>query len=225
MHIVTIPQIVPEDDVNALTAALAGAAFVSGKATALPAAKRIKNNLQLRPESDVARRGAHALLRLLEASAPFQAATLPVAATTPRFCRYDPGMGYGDHRDVPVMEERAPIRTDIAVTISLTGAGLYDGGDLVIESDGAAHRWKGNAGDCVVYPANTRHRVETVTSGVRLVAIMWIQSAVRDPSKRRILFDMATAVADLSRKCPEASEQARRLTDCHANLLRLWAET
>jgi PKHD-type hydroxylase len=225
MHIVGIKKIVPEDEVDALTAALGGASFVSGKATATPAAKRIKNNLQLPPETDVARRGARTLLGLLDASAPFQAATLAVAATTPRFCRYEAGMGYGDHRDIPMMDGREPIRTDIAVTISLTGAGMYQGGDLVIESDGAAQRWKGDAGDCVVYPANTQHRVEPVTGGVRLVAIMWIQSAVRDPNKRRILFEMATGLDALSRTCSQATDELRRLTDCHANLVRLWAET
>ena len=224
MHIVGIEKIVPCDELKALTAALDGAAFSSGKATATPAAKRIKNNLQLPSDQFVARRGARILLGLLEANAPFQAATLPVAATTPRFCRYEVGMGYGDHRDMPMMDGKRPLRTDIAVTISLTGAGMYEGGDLVIESDGAAQRWKGDAGDCVVYPANTRHRVDTVTSGVRLVAILWIQSAVRDPYKRRILFEMATELDALSRKCPQANDELRRLAGCHANLVRLWAE-
>jgi PKHD-type hydroxylase len=225
MHIVAIQKLVPQNELTALTAELARASFVSGKATATASAKRIKNNLQLPPDSDVARRGVRTLRALLEASAPFQAATLAIAATTPRFCRYDAGMGYGDHRDMPIMAAAQPIRTDLAVTISLSGADTYEGGDLVIESDGAAQRWKGGAGDCIVYPANTRHRVEPVTRGARLVAIMWIQSAVRDPSKRRILFEMQTELHALSRKCPEASEEISRLKDCHQNLVRLWAET
>jgi PKHD-type hydroxylase len=224
MHIVGIEKIVPQNELEALTASLQAAPFASGKVTATPAAKRIKNNLQLPSDQYVARRAARILRGLLDASPPFQAATLPVAATTPRFCRYEVGMGYGDHRDMPMMEGPKPIRTDIAVTISLSGAGTYQGGELVIESDGAAQRWKGDAGDCVVYPANTRHRVETVTSGVRLVAILWIQSAVRDPYKRRILFDMAIELQALSRKCAHAGEELRRLAECHANLVRLWAE-
>jgi PKHD-type hydroxylase len=224
MHIVHIERIVPPQELKTLTAALAGATFVSGTATATTSAKRVKNNLQLPSEEFIARRGARTVLGLLEASAPFQAATLPVAITPPRFCRYERGMGYGDHRDLPVMAGKRPIRTDIAVTISLTSLGAYQGGDLVIESDGAAQRWKGDAGDCVVYPANTWHRVETVTDGVRLVAILWIQSAVRDPYKRRILFEMASELSSLARKCPEGSEEVRRLSECHQNLVRLWAE-
>lgn len=225
MHIVGIQKIIPEPELHALTSALAGAAFVSGKATASASAKRIKNNLQLPPDTEDARRGARSVLALLQASAPFRAATLGVASTTPRFCRYDEGMGYGDHRDVPIMAGRRPIRTDIAVTVSLSRAETYEGGDLVIESDGAAQYWKGDAGDCIVYPANTRHRVETVTGGARLVAIMWIQSAVRDPSKRRILFEMATELDALSRKFPEANDEVRRLRECYENLVRFWTET
>jgi PKHD-type hydroxylase len=224
MHILHIERIVPPHELKVLTAALSSASFVSGTATATTSAKRVKNNLQLPSEEFIARRGARTVLGLLEASAPFQAATLPVAITPPRFCRYERGMGYGDHRDLPVMAGKRPIRTDIALTISLTSAGTYQGGDLVIESDGAAQRWKGDAGDCVVYPANTWHRVETVTDGVRLVAIAWIQSAVRDPYKRRILFEMASELSALSRKCPQASEEIRRLSECHQNLVRLWAE-
>lgn len=225
MHIVGIQNIIPERELNALTSALEGAPFISGKATATASAKRIKNNLQLRPDSEVARHGAETVLAHLQASAAFRAATLAVAATTPRFCRYEVGMGYGDHRDVPIMSGRQPIRTDIAVTVSLSSAETYAGGGLVIESDGAAQHWKGDAGDCIVYPANTRHRVETVTSGARLVAILWIQSAVRDPSKRRILFEMATELESLSRKFPEASDEVRRLKDCYENLVRFWTET
>src|SRR5262249_14657130 len=152
-----------------LSATLVSAPFVSGSRSAAPHAALIKNNLQLPADHALAIRGARTLLGVLMSNPAFQAATLPATMTVPRFCRYDVGMGYGDHHDSPMMNPR--VRTDIAVTVSLTEADSYGGGELVIDTDGAAWSWKGGAGDCVIYPGSTRHRVEPVVRGVRLVAI------------------------------------------------------
>jgi PKHD-type hydroxylase len=92
----------------------------------------------------------------------------------------------------------------------------------VIDSDGIGQRWKGDAGDALVYTSDTIHRVEPVTHGARLVAIFWIESLVRDPAKRQILFDLAGALdgAVADARC---GRQAAAIRRCHANLLRLWA--
>ena len=108
------------------------------------------------PEGDgVARLTADAASR----SFLFQAATYPQAHSRPRLCCYGPGMEYRDHLDVPLIG-KTQLRTDVSVTISLVDADDYDGGDLVIDSDGFEARWKGNAGDCILYPSDSIHRVE-----------------------------------------------------------------
>jgi len=140
------------------------------------------------PEGDgVARLTADAASR----SFLFQAATYPQAHSRPRLCCYGPGMEYRDHLDVPLIG-KTQLRTDVSVTISLVDADDYDGGDLVIDSDGFEARWKGNAGDCILYPSDSIHRVEPVTRGERSVVIFWVQSLVRDRAKRQILFDLAS---------------------------------
>jgi PKHD-type hydroxylase len=141
----------------------------------------------------------------------------------PLICRYEVGMHYGDHVDGAVMGEgETQIRCDIALTICLSDASDYDGGELVIDSAGVPSPWKGRAGDVVVYPAGTLHRVAPVTRGVRDVAVSWIQSMVREPERRRILFDLRTALDALDRSSAPPPE-AEALRRSYFNLIRLWA--
>jgi PKHD-type hydroxylase len=221
--LVSLQAVIPETEVRALRGLLASAPFGSGVATAAPEAASIKNNLQLPVTHPIAVEAATKIVAACGAHEAFQAAVLPAASTSPRFCRYDAGMGYGAHHDVPVMGAGANrMRSDIAVTVSLSAADDYEGGELVIDTAGAAHAWKGNAGDCVIYPANTRHRVDPVTRGSRSVAILWVQSLVRDPAERRILFDLWTSCASLERGSDHA--EVVRLRRCYDDLLRMWAE-
>ncbi len=64
--------------------------------------------------------------------------------------------------------------------------GAYVGGALPIEDTFGVHSVKLPAGDLIVYPATSLHRVEPVTRGARVGCFFWIQSLVRDagPTKR-----------------------------------------
>src|SRR5262249_21632866 len=137
----------------------------------------------------------------------FQAATYPKAHSRPRLCCYGPGMDYRDHLDIPIIG-KSQLRTDVSVTISLSNASSYDGGDVVIDSDGFERRWKGDAGDCILYPSDSIHRVDTVTRGERSVVIFWVQSLIRDQARRRILFDLATGFDPLDPTSPDSHEAA-----------------
>jgi PKHD-type hydroxylase len=169
------------------------------------------------PEADSI---AGLVVQTLMSHVPFQMATYPEACSPPRLCSYGPGMGYRDHLDQPRMGEDQ-VRTDISVTISLADPDTYDGGELVIDSDRDGGRWKGKAGDCLIYPGDSIHRVEPVTRGTRLVCIMWVQSLVRDAAKRQILFDLASGF--LSAATGSAGPRAETMRHCHGNLLRMWA--
>jgi len=214
--------VVPQVSLSALRKLLADAPFVSGAFTAAPEAIKIKHNLQLPAANPLAIEAGKIVVAACAENEPFQAATLPATSTSPRFCRYETGMHYGAHHDVPIMGGVNRLRGDIAVTISLVMASSYEGGELVIDTEGAAHRWKGDAGDCVIYPANTRHRVEAVREGTRSVAIFWIQSLVRDPQKRRILFELWSSSRSLAER--GAHPEVDRLRRLHGNLIRMWAE-
>jgi PKHD-type hydroxylase len=142
-------------------------------------------------------------------------------------------MTYGEHIDGALMGEPPDlVRCDVAVTICLNDGSSYEGGDLVIDAAGMPRSWKGNAGDCLLYPADTLHRVEPVTRGVREVAVIWIQSLVRDPARRRILFDLRAVLEELDRgsqspapaPAPAVSgPHVETLRRSYFNLIRMWA--
>lgn len=100
----------------------------------------------------------------------------------------------------------------------------YDGGELTVHDSFGAHRAKLAAGSMVLYPGNTVHEVTPVSRGMRLAAILWIQSMVRDEAQRRILFELDLALGGLRQKLPAAGE-LNVLTATYHNLLRLWSET
>ena len=81
------------------------------------------------------------------------------------------------------------------------------------------------AGDMVLYPATSLHRVEPVTRGARVSSFFWVQSMVRDDGRRTLLFDMDTAIQRLAGLQEIAVKQSSvQLTGVYHNLLRQWAE-
>jgi PKHD-type hydroxylase len=219
-----IPKVVPADQVGEIQSAIRAGSFVSGKSSAVGSAARVKNNLQLPTQTAEGRRGSQLLLAALRASTAFQAAAYPAAMTTPSFCKYEPGMSYGDHIDSPLMGSTPLLRCDIAVTVCLSDPSSYDGGELVIDIAGVPQRWKGDAGDGLLYPADTLHRVEPVTRGERVVAVFWIQSLIREPGNRRILFDLAEVLEHLDRHTPPGPH-IEKLRRSYMNLIRLWSDS
>jgi PKHD-type hydroxylase len=220
---IVIASAVPPDVVAAIRARLTSGSFVSGKTSAVGRAQAIKENLILAPDSKPAIEATELLVGALKASQPFQAATWPEAMLRPLFCRYGVGGKYGDHVDGAIMgEAAAQVRCDIAMTVCLADASEYEGGDLVIDAAGVPTSWRGRAGDAIVYPADTLHRVTEVTRGARDVAISWIQSMVRDGARRRILFDLKTAL-DAFDALPTAPAEAEAIRRSYLNLIRMWA--
>lgn len=222
MSAIVLPQVVPRDVVIQIRAAIGAGPFVSGKLTAVGRAAAIKDNQILSPESDGLQRALHLLIGALQSHATFQAATFPEAMTQPMFCRYGVGQHYGDHVDAALMGQgEAQIRCDVSLTVCLSDASEYEGGELLIDTAGVPTMWKGNAGDAIVYPSDTLHRVMEVKRGTRDVAIGWIQSMVREPGRRRILFDLKSALdaLDATPNPPPLTETIRR---SYFNLIRMW---
>lgn len=220
--ILEMSQVISKQMVEKLLDLVMAGELVSGLKTAVGSASRVKHNQQLEDESDHARLGGELLVEALRSNPIFEAATLPAQIVPPRFSVYRPGMRYGNHLDAPLMGEGRTVRTDLAITVFLADPKTYEGGELVIDTDHGIQRIKGGLGDCVIYPANTFHRVEQVIRGERIVAFLWIQSLVRDPAKRKILFDLTGVTEFLDQTTPHGLhiEQLRR---CLANLTRMWA--
>ncbi|NIR27813.1 MAG: Fe2+-dependent dioxygenase, partial [Gammaproteobacteria bacterium] len=59
--------------------------------------------------------------------------------------------------------------------------------------------------------------------GERRVAVTWVQSLVRDPARRELLYELDLARERLLRERPDA-EETRRVDNTYVNLVRMWAE-
>ncbi|HEY2708090.1 MAG TPA: Fe2+-dependent dioxygenase [Caulobacteraceae bacterium] len=205
---------------------LGAAEWVDGKATAGQQSARAKHNQQLAEGSASAAALGDLVLGALRRHPGFIAAALPLKVFPPLFSRYEPGMAFGAHIDNAI--RFAPgggrYRTDIACTLFLTDPADYDGGELVIEGSFDEQRVKLPAGEMVVYPATSVHRVEPVTRGARWAAFFWVQSMVRSDEQRSLLHSMDGAIADTRGALGDDHPSVIALTGAYHNLLRMWAE-
>jgi PKHD-type hydroxylase len=133
-------------------------------------------------------------------------------------------MTYGEHVDDPIMGSTGPrFRSDVSMTIFLNPPETYDGGELAIRTPFGEQRVKLPAGDAVVYPSSSLHRVTEVSRGERLVALTWIQSYVRDPAQRELLYELNLAREHLLKSAPDDAATAY-LDRSYANLVRMWSD-
>ena len=215
-----IQQVLNADDVAAARGTLEGRSFEDGRRTAGWHAKLVKRNQQA--ERDAAVDALETLIReRLDNNALFRLAARPRKFSPLLFSRYEPGMEYGTHVDDALTGE---LRTDVSFTVFLSDPAHYEGGELVVETTAGEQSIKLAAGDAVLYPSTTLHRVEPITRGIRLAAVGWLQSLVRRADERELLFDLDTARRLLFEREGKTRE-FDLLSKCSANLLRLWAKS
>jgi PKHD-type hydroxylase len=203
---------------------LAGAPFVDGKLSAGAAARRVKSNEELERGVPALEQLDRVVMGALSRHPVYRGGALPLHAASPLYARYRPGMTYGDHLDDPIMgTEGVLYRSDVAVTVFLSAPEEYDGGELAIRTAAGEQAVKCAAGDAVLYPASTIHRVRPVTRGERLVAITWVQSLVRDPARRELLYGLNLAREKLLASAPGAEETAQ-VNAAYLNLIRMWSD-
>ncbi|GIX51472.1 Fe2+-dependent dioxygenase [Sphaerotilus sulfidivorans] len=212
---------------------LADAPWTDGAVTAGAQALTVKNNEQLPVGSEVAQALQGLILSALDRHPLFFSATLPKRVFPPMFNRYGGRTNtYGAHVDnavryVPARGGLPPerVRTDISCTLFLADPADYDGGELVIDDTYGEQRIKLAAGDMVVYPGTSVHRVEPVTRGHRVASFFWVESMVRSDEQRRLLHDMDRHLMHLRSTVGETDPGVVGLTGSYHNLLRLWADT
>lgn len=222
-----IPNVLSAEQVARCRAVFDQAAWEDGRATAGHQSGQVKRNLQLPEGGPAARELGDLVLGALEQSPLFISAVLPQRVFPPLFNRYEPGMTFGSHvdnaiRQVPGTPVR--IRTDVSATLFLSDPERYDGGELVVEDTYGNHAVKLPAGDLIIYPATSLHHVTPVTRGVRLASFFWVQSLVRDVSRRALLFDLDTSIMQLNKDVP-GNPALVMLTGVYHNLLRQWSDT
>ncbi len=224
--LVHIPQILSAEEIAEFRRRLDAADWADGRETVGVQGARVKHNEQLPDTSPLRADLGRAVLAALKRSPLFFAAALPRKILPPRFNRYAGGGEYGFHIDGGVMSlsETEQMRSDISCTLFLNDPDDYDGGRLVISDTYGEHVVARPAGDLILYPSSSLHRVEPVTRGARLASFFWIQSLVRDDGQRRMLLEQDMAIQTLTRQ--GADEGAiLQLTGVYHNLLRLSSET
>jgi len=229
--LIVIEKVLTAEQVAAARQRLAAAEWVDGRVTAGYQAQEVKRNAQLAEDSTVARKLGEVVLAGLARSPRFMSAALPLRVFPPMFNSYAGGQTFGTHVDTAIRQlvtTGQRIRTDLSATLFLTPPEEYDGGELIVEDSYGEKSVKLAAGDMVLYPATSLHRVEPVTRGNRVSSFFWIQSMIRQDAHRTLLFDVDESIQRLAR-----SEQAQevevkktsvQLTGVYHNLLRQWAE-
>jgi PKHD-type hydroxylase len=226
--LLTIPDMLSADELRRVRDILKTAPWVDGRETAGPQAALVKNNEQLSPRGEPSRTLQGIVLGALGRHSTFFSAVLPKRVLPPMFNRYRGATNtYGNHVDqairfVPDSAQR--LRTDISCTLLFSAPEEYDGGELVIEDSFGTRSVKLPAGQLVLYPSSSVHRVEPVTRGERLASFFWIESMVRNAEQRRLLYDLDMALVKMRERDPD-SEAAVALTGTYHNLLRMWTDT
>ena len=236
-----IYQALNANELAEVRALVLSADWADGRITAGSQSSTVKNNLQLPEELAAAQQARHIVSNALARNPMFVTGALPKSVYPPLFNRYGGEANhFGDHIDNAVRTHAATarhVRTDISCTLFLSEPESYEGGELVVQDTYGEQRIKFAAGDLVMYPGTSVHRVEQVRTGERLACFFWIESMVRRDDQRRLLYEMDMAITGLRQKDlinrnstnadgakSGESPEVVRLTGCYHNLLRMWAE-
>lgn len=222
-----IPQVLTKAQVASCKQVLLDADWADGSITAGYQSAQAKHNLQLPENSPAARQLGDLVLQALAQNKLFMSAALPLKIFPPLFNCYQGGQSFGVHVDNAIRQvpgTPVKVRTDLSMTLFFSEPEEYEGGELVIEDTYGAHSVKLAAGDMVLYPSTSLHKVTPVTKGRRLASFFWLQSMVASDEKRSLLFDMDMAIQSLRQQLADSREIVQ-LTGVYHNLLRQWAQT
>ncbi len=224
--LMSIAGVLSSEELTYFRAQLAAADWQDGTRTAGTLARSVKRNLQLADGSALAVELGNHILRRLGNHPSFISAALPEKIYPPKFNCYRDGGTYGAHIDSAVMQvpgTAITVRSDLSATLFLNDPDTYDGGELEIEGPFGVQTAKLAAGDLLLYPSTSLHRVTPVTRGERLAAFFWIQSLVRNEGQRTVLYDLDQSIQSLTPELAPDDSRLLQLTGCYHNLLRMWA--
>jgi PKHD-type hydroxylase len=226
--LITLDNVLTSEELATMRELLERSSWASGLITAGAQAAQAKNNQQLPEDAQHLAMLRRMVLGALGRNAMFFTAALPLRILPPLFNRYAGDANhYGLHVDSAMFrpaEGNGYVRADVSATLFLSEPDEYDGGELAIEDTFGSHSIKLKAGSMVVYPSSSVHQVAAVTRGQRIACFMFMQSMVRDPGQRRLLFDMDMALLQLRQSVGETAPVVS-LTGTYHNLLRRWAES
>ncbi len=222
-----IANVLDRAGVAAIRKVIDAGAWVDGNETSGHQARTAKRNRQLRQGCEEAARAGRMVLDALGRAPEFVAAALPLKVFPPLFNRYAGGEAFGTHVDNSIRQlagSEFRIRADLSATLFLEDPDAYEGGELVVEDLFGEHRVKLPAGDLVLYPASSLHRVTPVVSGTRTASFFWLQSMVRGDAEREQLYRLDCSVRTLGEERGARDPVVLELTNLYHNLMRRWAD-
>ncbi|WP_375722613.1 Fe2+-dependent dioxygenase [Arcobacter sp. KX21116] len=221
-----IPNVLTKEQIKECRKLLDEATWIDGKLTAGSQAVNVKSNLQLAENDPLLKHLRDIITSTLKSNPLFVSAALPNHIISPFINRYENSGAYGNHVDNSILYDTTVgknFRTDISCSLFFTEPEEYEGGEMIIEDTFGTHEVKLPAGDLILYPSTSLHRVEPVVSGVRMVSFMWTQSMIRNAWKRSILFELDNTIQSLRAKHGETQE-AVNLSIHYHKLIQEWAE-
>lgn len=223
--LLTIENLISQDDACKLRKTLRHSQWQDGSNTAGAVARTVKFNQQLDDNHEITQQIQRFLLQKVSQNSLFVSAALPEKIYPPKFNRYAQGGHYGQHIDSSILylRNRESLRSDLSATVFLSNPEDYQGGELVINTHYGRQEIKLKAGDMVLYPSTSLHEVMPVTDGVRLCSFFWVQSLVRDAHQREQLFELDQVIQQLTQERGLEDGQVKRLSGIYHNLIRGWA--
>ena len=191
-----------------------------GKNTAGSHASKVKNNLQLKRQSDISKKLSTLVKKKLLNNELIKSFTLPKYFHGIMFTKSLKGMSYGRHIDNAFMSSG---RADLSFTILLSEKNQYEGGELLIENLNAENEFKLNLGEILIYPSTYLHSVQEVQKGERMVCVGWIESYVKSIEEREYLFDLDAGAKSLLAKHGR-SDELDLIFKSYSNLLRVMGD-
>ena len=188
-----------------------------GKNTAGSHASKVKNNLQLKRQSEISKKLSALVKNKLLNNDLIKSFTLPKHIHGIIFSKSSEGMSYGRHIDNAFMSSG---RADLSFTIFLSEKNQYEGGELLIENLNTERKFKLNKGEIIIYPSTYLHSVQKVLNGERIVCVGWIQSYVKSMESREYLFDLDAGARSLLSKNGR-SDELDLIFKSYSNLLRV----
>jgi PKHD-type hydroxylase len=220
-----IPEVLSREQVADMRRRLDQSDWIDGRATVGTQGAKVKQNRQLPETSPLGLELGRIVLDALARHPLYFSAALPLRTIPPLFNSYEGGEHYGAHIDGAM--RRIPggawLRTDVSSTLFLSDPDEYDGGELIVTDAYGEHEVKLPAGDLILYPSTSIHRVEPVTRGARVCSFFWTQSMVRDDMRRGLLLELDQNIQSLRARLGDCPELVG-LTGHYHNLLRQWSE-
>ena len=220
---VLIEQLLSHTEVNAFREQLDQVPWNDGKETAMGMASAVKNNRQADANNATVKLLTNQLLQKIGNTAKLVSAALPHRIFPPCFNRYTQGENYGFHVDAAIMRmphNNEVLRSDLSMTIFFSEPDEYEGGELVIATEFGNQEIKVNAGDAILYPSSSLHKVNPVTQGERIAAITWMQSLIPDMQMRSTLFELDQSIQTLLNNSTVNRHDLDRLHNVYHNLVR-----